>query len=183
MDKSAEINLKITSTELRKFCQEVAIGSANTNRKHAAFMALEAFINRHAGADAHTDAYRSMQDIVEEFSATTREQLLVENASALSSALNGQEIHSIARTFSAVSRNGFQQIFIKATTEMTANQLAHIQQWVDKWCRSAKQQAEQASGYPDAMDFRNIDIDLIEYTALSEIKTLLMVKQPKHTEK
>ncbi len=176
MDKAAEINLKITSIELRKFCQEVAVGSANTNRKHAAFMALEAFISRHAGADAHTEPYRVIQDIVEEFSVTTREQLLVENANALASALNGQNIHSIAKTFSSVSRNGFQQIFTKATAEMTANQLDHIRQWIDEWCRTAKQQAEQASGYPDAMDFRNIDIDLIEYTALSEINTLLITR-------
>lgn len=174
MGMKEEINLRITSDSLRVFCQEIAVGSANTNRKHAAFMALEAFISRHAGADAHTQAYRAMQDIVEEFSVDTRTQLLTENANTLASALNRQEIHEIARIFSSVSRNGFKQIFMKALEETTATQLHDTKQWVNDWCRSAKGQAEQASGYPDALDFRKIDIDLIEYTALTEINTLLM---------
>ncbi len=174
MGKITEINLKIASDDLQQFCQEVDVGSANTNRKHAAFMALEAFISRHAGADAHTQAYRDIQDIVKGFSVATRTQLLAENASTLASALNGQEIDSIARTFSSLSRNGFQQTLTRAIDEMTGPQQDSTRQWVATWCSVAKQQAEEASGYPDALDFRNIDIDLIEYTALSEINTMLI---------
>ncbi|MCP3671291.1 MAG: hypothetical protein GY814_12830 [Gammaproteobacteria bacterium] len=176
MSKITEINLKITSDNLRKFCQEVDVGSANTSRKHAAFMALEAFISRHAGTDAHTKAYCDIQGILEKFSVATRAQLLAENASTLASALNKQEIHLIARTFSSVSRNGFQQILTRAIDEMTGTQQNHIRQWIATWCSTAKQQAEEASGYPDTLDFRNTDIDLIEYTALSEINSLLMAR-------
>ncbi len=174
MGKITEINLKIASDDLQQFCQEVDVGSANTNRKHAAFMALEAFISRHAGADAHTQAYRDIQDIVKGFSVATRTQLLAENASTLASALNGQEIDSIARTFSSLSRNGFQQTLTRAIDGMTGSQQDRTRRWVATWCSVAKRQAEEASGYPDALDFRNIDIDLIEYTALSETNTLLM---------
>ncbi len=174
MSMNKGINLKVTSDSLKAFCQEIAIGSANTNRKHAAFMALEAFISRHAGVDAQTQAYRTMQEIVQEFSTKTRAQLLTENANTLISALNQQEIQAISRIFSSVSRNGFKQIFTQAMEGATTTQFHAIKQWANDWCISAKEQAEQASGYPDAPDFRKIDIDLIEYTALSEINTLLM---------
>lgn len=173
MAKSEELNLRITTESMRKFCREIALGSANTNRKHAAFMALEAFISRHAGSAAHTHAHHVIQEIVEEFSVETRTQLLAENASALASALNGQKIDVIATIFSSVSRNGFNQLTIKAIEGMTSAQSDDTRQWVDDWCTSAKEQAEQASGYPDALDFRTIDIDLLEYTALSEIKRVL----------
>ena len=174
MVNGTEIRLTITPESLKQFCQEVAIGSANTNRKHAAFMALEAFISRYAGADAHTTAYRAVQQVVEEYSAETRAQLLVENANSLTSALAKQQLARIAEIFSSVSRNGFRQILLQTFAEMSEEQLDETRQWVTSWCASAKGQAEQASGYPDALDFRRIDIELIEYTALSEIKTVLM---------
>ncbi len=174
MASNKEINLKITSDSLRKFCQEIAIGSSNTNRKHAAYMALEAFISRHAGADAHTQAYYAAQAIVEEFSTTTRAQLLAENASSLTSALANQKLAEVARVFSSVSRNGFNQIFLQALEDLSRNQLFSTKKWVADWCTSARQQAQQASGYPDAMNFHDTDIGLIEYTAMSEVNKLLV---------
>ena len=174
MVKETEINLRGTADSLRRFCQEVAIGPANTNRKHAAFMALEAFISRYAGADAHTKAYRSVQEIVEGFSSETRSQLLAENARSLGSALAKRELAVVARIFASVSRNGFRQLLLRTVSGMSAEQLADTRQWVTDWCTSAKSRAEQASGYPDALDFRNIDITLIEYTALTATKKILM---------
>ncbi len=174
MAKDTEISLTITSDSLKQFCQEIAVGSANTNRKHAAFMALEAFISRFAGADGHTTAYHAIQEVVEEYSATTRAQLLVENASILQSALTNRELARIAELFSSVSRNGFRQTLLQAVAKMSEERLGETRQWVTSWCIAAKTQAEEASGYPDALDFRKIDIELIEYTALSEIKKILM---------
>ena len=173
MVKETEINLRVTPDSLRQFCREVAIGSANTSRKHATFMALEAFISRFAGADAHTTAYRSVQEIVGGFSAETRSQLLAENARSLRAFLAKREQAGIAGIFSPVSRNGFRQILLQAVADMTAEQLADTRQWVTAWCASAKSQAEQASGYPDALDFSRIGIELIEYAALSEIRKIL----------
>ena len=174
MVNNTEINLTITPDSLKLFCQEIASGSANTNRKHAAFMALEALISRFSGADAHTAAYRAVQQVLEEYSAETRSQLLAENANSMISALANRKLPEIAGIFSSVSRNGFNQILLQSVAGMSQEQLDDTRQWVTSWCASAKTQAEQASGYPDAMDFRNIDIELIEYTALSEIRKILM---------
>ncbi len=173
MAKDTEINLKITSDGLERFCEEIAVGSANTQRKHAAFMALEAFITRHAGADAHTQAYNHILEIIERFSTSTRSSLLTENSVILKSALCKQKPTEIARIFVSVSRNGFNQILTQTINILMQEQLDDIRPWVADWCVSAKEKGQKASGYPDAMDFRKTDIDLLEYTAMSEINKLL----------
>ena len=173
MANDAEINLKITSNGLTRFCQEIAVGSANTQRKHAAFMVLEAFITRHAGADAHTQSYQRIQQIIEGFATETRSLLLTENSHSLKTAILKRDTSTIARIFSSVSRNGFNQILTEGLKRLAVEQLEGIRQWVIDWCIYTKAKAQQASGYPDAMDFRNTDIDLLEYTAMSEINTLL----------
>lgn len=172
MAKEAEINLKITADGLKVFCQEITRASSNTQRKLATLVALEGFISRHAGADAHTSAYNDIQEIITEFSNETRSQLLIENADNLKDALINRDTKEIARIFSSVSRSGFKDVLTESISRFQVGQLDTTANWIDDWCSTAKQKAEESSGYPDALDFRNTDVDLSEYTAMSEIRTL-----------
>ena len=48
-------------------------------------------------------------------------------------------------------------------------QIYSIAEWVISWAGEAKQQAEKASGYPDALDFKKADIDIEQYQAMTDI--------------
>jgi len=174
MAKKPEINLRITPESITKYCHEIMQGSTNTGRKHAAITALEGFIARHAGADGYTPVYEQVQEIIRNSAAETRSRLLSENGAALAPALRQQNRSEIARVYGSVSRNGFEQVLLEAVQHLTEQDRQYIVEWVGDWCLSSETAARQASGYPDAMDFRKAGIEILEYTALSHINTLLL---------
>lgn len=69
----------------------------------------------------------------------------------------------------SLSRNGFYQILTDACQLMDSDKISAIAQWNIRWSEQAKQKAEQASGYPDALDFKKADINIEEYQTMSDI--------------
>jgi len=49
--------------------------------------------------------------------------------------------------------------------------------WSSNWVKEAKQLAEEASGYPDAMDFKTAGISIDEFQAISDIDRVLNVAE------
>ena len=173
MSADKPITLKVTPEQIDRFCHELCRGSANINRKHASLIALEGFVIRHAASDTHSEGFNRIVSIIQAYSEQTRQELLESQLSQLLPALNQQRVDEIARIHKALSRNGFDQLLEQGLEQMPGTARHSLKTWVDSWCSEARERAQQASGYPDALNFAATSISLQEYQAMSELKRRL----------
>lgn len=169
MTDDQEITLQVSRDGIETFCRDITRGSANTGRKHATLVALEGFIARHAGADRHSPAYEKILTSIRNFSEQTRSKLLQEQVEALLPALQGHLPAEIGRIHSSLSRNGFSQVLASVWDGLPRQARPAVTRWISDWCEQAERAAREASGYPDAMNFRAADIELREYRAMKDI--------------
>jgi len=169
MTDDQEITLRVSRDGIESFCREITRGSANTSRKHATLVALEGFIARHAGPDSHSPAYEKILTSIRNFSEQTRSKLLQEQVEALSPALQGHLPAEIGRIHCSLSRNGFSQVLASAWDGLPRQVRPAVIRWISDWCEQAEQAAQEASGYPDAMNFHAAGIELREYRAMKDI--------------
>ncbi|MCW8908166.1 MAG: hypothetical protein OQL28_13015 [Sedimenticola sp.] len=173
MSPDKPITLKISAEQIDRFCDELCRGSSNINRKHASLIALEGFVIRHAASDTHSEAFNRIISIIQGFSEQTRQELLESYRQQLLPALRRQQVEEIARIHKALSRNGFDQLLEQCLQQIPETNLQALQSWVERWCNKAQTSAQQASGYPDALNFAAAAISLQEYQAMCELKRRL----------
>ncbi|WP_428603319.1 hypothetical protein [Sedimenticola sp.] len=173
MSVDEPISLHVSVHQIEQFCSELCQGSANTSRKHAALIALEGFITRHATTDKYTDTYSRIITAIQQYAEQTRLELLNEYADQLEPALLNKEPRELARIHRSVSRNGFDQLLEQVITRFTPEQQNALKQWANDWSDHAEKQARLAGGYPDALNFKAANISLEEYRAITELKRRL----------
>lgn len=103
-----------------------------------------------------------------------REELLAWHAQRLSTALQEQDSAAIAQCFRALSRSDFNECASLSWQQLAPAARVLCSLWLEDWCRDAQQRATAASRYPDAPDFRAVEVDLETYLALTELSDTLI---------
>jgi len=166
---SGQLSLAIDKDKLDDFCKKIISRSRNTAHVHEALNVLEAFISTFS-CDSHaTDNYQAIQDCLKYHSAGTRDKLMQEKTHQLQTALELHLIDNLALIYTSLSRNGFYQILTTATDSFETTKVTEIAQWVIQWSEQARKKAEQASGYPDALDFKKANINIEHFQAMTDI--------------
>ncbi|MCW8944716.1 MAG: hypothetical protein OQL27_08075 [Sedimenticola sp.] len=173
MPNQDQITLKISTSEIEHYCEELCRGSSNVSRKHASLIALEGFITRHSSTDTFSGAFHNIINTIQHYSEQTRDQLLKEYAEDLATALSQKSTRELARIHESMSRNGYDLILERVTKRFSSAQQQATKIWVDEWCQDAESRALAASGFPDAFNFKDAGIALDEYRAMSELKRKL----------
>ncbi len=168
-NKKNTLNLQLNSEDLDHFCKKIISRSGNTANVHEALTVLEAFISTFSSDSLGSDHYKAIQKGLKCHSSKTREILMQEKAEQLQQALLDKNIHALAGVYSSLSRNGFYQILATASEQIKVDNIQAIVQWVINWSEQARQKAEQASGYPDALDFKKAHINIEEYQTMSDM--------------
>jgi len=99
--------------------------------------------------------------------------LLSEKAELLVTALRGLNIDAITAIHLPLSRNGFYEILKAVVDRFSSLELGILTEWSQQWLSYSKQRAEQASDYPDAVDFKKAGINIQQYQAMSDVERLL----------
>ncbi len=60
--------------------------------------------------------------------------------------------------------------------QLDAAAWGEIRRWASGWLIQAKQRAQQASPYPDAIDFKAAGIDVSEYAAMTDLARYLGIE-------
>ncbi|MCU7799086.1 MAG: hypothetical protein KZQ70_02795 [gamma proteobacterium symbiont of Lucinoma myriamae] len=163
------LTLKIDTKQLDAFCNKIISRSRNIANVHEALNVLEAFVSTFSSDSQGSDNYQAIQDCLKAHSAKTRDKLMHEKMLQLQQGLEQHNITLLADIYSSLSRNGFYQILNNAAELIERNNIPEIAHWIISWSEDAKQKAEQASGYPDALDFKKADIKIEEFQAMSDI--------------
>ena len=168
-----KITLSVSTVELEKFCNKLLKRSRDISKTHEGLSTLEAFFTVFGKAEHGTSEYFAVEGILKSFSEITRQQLLDERTGQLSDALKEQDINKISSIYIPLSRSGFFSILETAVNRMTQEEIMTLTPWVLAWTNDAKRQAEQASGYPDALDFKKAGINIEEYQTMVDINHYL----------
>lgn len=169
-DKTDEITLLLDTDIIEAQCLETIKQARNAGHALAALIALQAFIT----ATIHpthrfTPVHEAVKAAIEKHMAEIRMRVLADNAEALAEAMRQKNRQEIAHIHAALSRNGFWQAAQQAIGLLNADDFDSAATWAKDWCREAKERAQVASGFPDALDFRKAGIPATEYAAMTEI--------------
>lgn len=173
MSTDKQMTLQISAQQIDQFCAELCRGSSNTSRKHAALIALEGFIIRHTATDKYTGIFNHIIGIIQEYAEQTRTELLNEYADRVQPALKNRDRTELARIHQSVSRNGFDRLLDQVLAKLAPDLQSALKLWAEDWVADADSKARQASGYPDALNFKAAGIRLDEYRAMTELKRKL----------
>ncbi|MCW9012973.1 MAG: hypothetical protein OQL06_04255 [Gammaproteobacteria bacterium] len=176
MTDSPSINIKIDSAELEKFCQKLLKRSRDITKTHDALITLESFIAIFGQASHGTREYQAIESTIKAITEISRQQLLEKNTRDLIRALKQCNVVALAAVHTPLSRNGFYQILQTAIAELSDDDIRLVMVWSANWLKEARQLAEEASGYPDAMDFKKAGISIEEFHAMSDIDRVLNPK-------
>ncbi len=169
MSQKKKLTLHIEQQQLDSFCRKIISRSRNTAGVHEALTVLEAFVSAFSSDSQGADNYRDIQQTLKSYSAKTRDRLMQEKTQQLTQGLISRDIVLLTQVHSSLSRNGFYQILGTAIEDLAADKVPSLSQWAIGWAEDARQKAEQASGYPDALDFVGAAINIEQYQAMSDI--------------
>ena len=168
-----KINLVVEAEALEKFCRSLIARSRDIATVHDALVTLESFIVLF-GRNAHgTTEYQVIESRIKSITDETRTKLLQLRTQELKQALEQCSVEAVTAIHTPLSRDGFYTILQSAVAQMTGNSVATITRWASQWFSDAKQRAETASGYPDALDFKKSGIRIEEYQAMLDTSRYL----------
>lgn len=167
------IDLTIDTDTLERFCDQLIKRSRNRERTLDCLVTLEAFISRFSRDSHGSDEFNQVLASIQRHSDKSRQQLLSEKAELLVTALRGLNIDAITAIHLPLSRNGFYEILKAVVDRFSSLELGILTEWSQQWLSYSKQRAEQASDYPDAVDFKKAGINIQQYQAMSDVERLL----------
>lgn len=168
-----KINLSVDAEDLERFCQKLSKRSRDPAKTHDALITLESFIILFGKASYGTKEYQVIEELIKSITDQSRAQLLAYRATELHTAIKACNVAAITAIHKPLSRDGFYSILQKVVAQLPENELDVISQWAFNWSSTAKHKAEQASGFPDAMDFHKAGICLEEYQAMLDVSRYL----------
>lgn len=171
MSGDDHLTLHLTPAGVEAYCGRLAAQLTDHQRRLAALTSLSTFIATFTDAGGQSgEAYREVRAIIERHAEQARAALLAQNAAALGEALATRNVAAVAGLYRPLSRSGFQEVL-----ERTAMlQPAALAAWCRQWLAEARRRGEEASGYPDAIDFHKAGIDVAEFTAMEDLNRFLV---------
>ena len=173
MKELQPIKISISSTDLESFCNKLLKRSRDITKTHDALVTLESFISIFGQASHGTNEYQLIDSTIEKITEKSRNLLLEKNTQDLITSLKQCNVASLTNIHTPLSRNGFYQILQIAISKLTDDDIRLVMIWSGNWVKEARQLAEEASGYPDAMDFKKAGISIEEFHAMSDIDRVL----------
>jgi len=170
---SDKINLSVDTDNLQRFCQKLIKRSRDVAKTHDALVTLESFIILFGKAAHGTKEYQAVEELIKSFSEQTRQLLLRHRTEQLLPVIKNCDVAAVTAIHTPLSRDGFYSILQTVVAQLADAELEAITQWASKWSADAKQKAEQASGFPDAMEFNKAGIRLEEYQAMLDVRRYL----------
>ncbi len=163
--------LHFTAEQVEGFCRHLASHAPGSEQHLAALTALQTFIA--SGADAGEQVrpvYHAVRQTVERHLEQARAVLMQQNVRHLTHALEQRNVSAVAALYRPLSRSGFWEALTCAAEAFDDTTLSVLAHWSRQWVEEAKRRGEQASGFPDAIDFHKAGIDVAEYTAMSDVQ-------------
>lgn len=170
MRSTDAIILQLTARGVDTYCRELARQSPTLEKRVAALDALITFLSTQTepGEQAKVEFVSIKQTLLDHFEQA-REALLDERAQRLHRALQAQHLPDISTLYTSLSRDAFWTLLGRVEQQLDTAAVDALRRWAAAWLIDAKQRAQQASPYPDAIDFNAAGIVVSEYLAITDL--------------
>lgn len=178
MHSTDAITLQLTARGIDAYCRDLARRTPTLEKRVAALDALTTFISTQADAGEQAKAEFSAikQTLLDHFEQA-REALLSERAQRLQQALLAHHLPQLATLYTSLSRDAFWTLLGRIEQQLDSVALQSLRSWAREWMSQAKQRAQQASPYPDTIDFSAAGIEPSEYLAMTDLCRYLGVHE------
>jgi len=174
MSADDDISLRLTTARLRALCEHLVQDSARTEQALAGLVALQSLLATSAEPATQASAgYRRLKQLLDTYTEQTRQRLIQQGAVRLAAALTTRDSAAIAAIYAPLSRSGYAAAVEQALRLLSRSDGEQAAEWVHDWHRTAKMRGEVASGYPDAIDFAGAGIDVMEFTAMTDMLRII----------
>jgi hypothetical protein len=170
------ITLQLTARGVDTYCRELARQSPTLEKRVAALDALITFISTQTDTGEQVKAeFVSIKQTLFDHFEQAREALLNERAQRLHQALQAQHLPDITTLYTSLSRDAFWTLLGRVEQQLDTAAVDSLRSWSSAWLIQAKQRAQHASPYPDAIDFNAAGIAVSEYLAITDLCSYLGV--------
>ncbi len=164
------IAIDISPSSIEAYCQNLARYSPNPEKQLAALDAISAFIAASTSpAEQNKDSYKTIRTILADNLEQARKALLDGHAERLKSALKVHDLGRITACYSVLSRESFWQLLTRAEVELNEKEWSDALHWAGRWLSEVRQRSAELSPYPDAIDFKAVNVNVDEYLAISDL--------------
>ena len=170
MRSTNAITLQLTARGVDAYCRELARQSPTLEKRVAALDALITFISTQTdtGEQAKAEFVSIKQTLLDHFEQA-REALLDERARRLHQALQTRRLADISTLYTSLSRDAFWTLLGRVEQQLDTAAVDALRSWAAAWLIQARQRAQQASPYPDTIDFNAAGINASEYLAITDL--------------
>lgn len=170
MNLPNRLMLHLTPSWLDEYCVELQRSTATKEKQLIALDALSTFISASAGPALLKDVtFIKVKQILSDHIDRARGELIAERVHQLSDALQRRDVKKIAKVYDSFSRSGFWDIMDKSIISMTATNRNELSAWTNQWLAETKRRGEEASPYPDTIDFKAANIEISDYMAMTDL--------------
>ena len=170
MHSTDAITLQLTARSVDTYCRELSRQSPALEKRVAALDAIITFISTQADTGEQAKAeFSSIRQVLVDHFEQAREALLNERAQRLHQALQAQHLPDITALYTSLSRDAFWTLLGRVEQQIDTAAVDSLRSWASAWLIQAKQRAQQASPYPDAINFNAAGIDVSEYLAMTDL--------------
>ncbi len=170
MNSVEQIRIELGAAWVDEYCGELARSVSSLEKRLAALDAISTFIATAASpAEQVKPSYTRIRTTLSHHFELALQALMQERGERIVRALGTQDISQLSTIFHGLSRESFWQLLEQAEAVMEEREWQKVVSWSQQWMQQAKQRAEDASPYPDAIDFKAAGIAVTEYATMSDL--------------
>lgn len=170
MDKPQHLELTLSAEGIDNYCRGLVRHVPSVERRVVALDALQTFVAAMSGPAGQVQpVYAAIRETLARHLDGARAELHAAQAKALVEALSLRSLPRITPIYTAVSRDAFWQLLGTAAERLGAEACRELAAWSDGWLAELTARSAQLSPYPDAIDFKALGVEVVEYTAMSDI--------------
>lgn len=167
---SDKLQLQLSPAWMADYCKGLVRSTATVEKRLVALDAVMTFIGAAAGSALLNDKnLEQIKGCIESYIEAARSELMAESIARLSIALQQHDVAVISRIFTELSRSGFWAVLTQTMEGIEPARRDDVVRWSLAWLAETKRQGEEASPYPDSIDFKTAGIDIAEYTAMTDL--------------
>jgi hypothetical protein len=167
---SDKVIIQLSSQWIGDYCQEMKRSTATVEKRLVALDALLTFISKAIDpAFMKNESYEQIKVILSTHLEQARTELMEEGTLRLARALQQHDVAQVAKLFITLSRSGFWEVLTQVFNRMDEGLQAGVTAWAFRWLDETKSRGEQASPYPDTINFAAAGISIEEYTVMTDI--------------
>lgn len=167
---SDSLELQLSPGWVDEYCRGLIRSTATAEKRLVALDALQTFISAAAGPALLRDkTLEQIKTSITAYIEVARAALMDEAITRVSIALQQHDVARIAGVFTELSRSGFWDVLRRTMEGMEAAQWQEAARWSLAWLEQTKRRGEEASPYPDTLDFAAAGIDIAEYTSMVDL--------------